>query len=424
MKILPNGTVIRGPTPILKIEFKTDGRRRLSNWLKSFLEYVDQAESPVDYLRWVGLGTIAGAAQRKVYMDMELYYIMSNMFVTLVGPPGTKKSTAIRQGRKLLSRIPSINLSSDAPSVAGLMEEFTDLIQTNKEHQSLNAFVYELSSLYENAKETMNGFLTAIYDGDSDYIKRTKAHGKEHIPFPWLNMVTGTTPVWLGTNLPKAAIEGGLVARNIYVYSGKRILTTPRPKRDPVLDKLKEDLVHDLAHISQLRGEFTFDSNAGRWYDLWYLDQDTEEYRRVVGPYESRFPRIVDNRTAGYYERKAIHLVKVAMAVSLAQKDELVLTLEDLLTALALLESIEEGMVHAFSSVGGNTYANDLERIRSQIRSAGKAGLAYSEIVAANFHMLDKRMIDATLESLEAMGVVKGKFLLNGNGGKVYTSTD
>lgn len=424
MKILPNGNIIRSPRPIVELKIQSDGRRRLGNWLKSFLEYVEQAESPIDYLRWVGLSTIAGAAQRKIYMDMELYYVMSNMFITLVGPPGSKKSTAIRQGRKLLQKIPSITLSSDAPSVAGLMEEFTDLTTNNKEHQSLNAFVYELSSLYENAKETMNGFLTAIYDGDSDYIKRTRVAGKEHIPFPWLNMVTGTTPAWLGANLPTSAIEGGLVARNIYVHSDKRILTTPRPGKSPHLDRLKEDLVHDLAHISELRGEFTFDETAGDWYDAWYLDRDTTGYRLLVGEYVSRFPRVTDNRTAGYYERKAIHLIKVAMAVSLAEKDELILTTENLKVALALLESVEEGMVRAFSSVGGNTYANDLERIRAQIRTAGKVGLPYSDIVAANFHMLEKRMIDATLESLEAMGVVRRKWDVSGSGDKMYFSND
>jgi hypothetical protein len=113
------------------------------------------------------------------------------------------------------------------------------------------------------------------------------------------------------------------------------------------------------------------------------------------------------------------------MAVSLAQKDELVLTLSDLQIALALLESVEEGMARAFSSVGGNTYANDLERIRAQIRAAGKAGLSYSEIVSANFHMLELRMIDATLESLEAMGVVKRRVVIRGDSTeKFYTSLD
>lgn len=410
MKILPDGSIVKtpSPTPKLSIELKTDGKRRLPDWIRTFLDYTEQAESPIDYLRWVALSTIAGASERKIFMDMELYYVMSNMFVTLVGPAGSKKSTAIRQGRKLIQKVPTLNLSSDAPSVAGLMEEFIEVKKVNKEHQSLNAFIYELSSLFENAKETMTGFLTAIYDGDADYIKRTRVAGKEHIPFPWLNIIAGTTPTSLSDILTKAAVEGGYVARNIYVYSDELILKTPRPKRSARLDKLKEDLVHDLAHISQLRGEFSFEKVAGEWYDGWYMDK-------------KRFPRIADNRTTGYYHRKAIHLIKVAMAVSLAKKDQLVLDYEDLQTALALLDSVEAGMVRAFSSVGGNTYANDLERIRAQITSAGKAGLAYSDIVEANYHMLEKRMIDATLESLEAMGVVGKRFDMSGStSDKIY----
>lgn len=408
MKILPNGSIVRNSTPVLKLEVQHDGQRRLKDWIATFLDYTDQAESPIDYLRWVALATISGAAQRKIYMDMELYYVMSNMYVVLVGPPGSKKSTAIRQGRKLLGKVPDVHMTADSPSVAGLMEDFKDI--PTKEHQSLNAFIYELSSLYENAKESMTGFLTAIYDGDSDYIKRTRVGGKEHIPFPWLNMVAGTTPTWLGDNLTKAAIEGGLVARTIYVHSAERILKTPRPKRSARYEKLKDDLIHDLSYISTLRGEFTFEKDAGDWYDAWYLDP-------------SRFPRIADNRTTGYYERKAIHLIKVAMAVSLAKKDELVLSYEDLQIALALLESVEAGMVKAFSSVGGNDYANDLERIRAQIRSAGKTGLAYSDIVSANFHMLELRMIDSTLESLLAMGVVK-KTIDIAKGEKIFFSND
>lgn len=409
MKILPNGSIVRSSTPVLKLEVHHDGQRRLKDWIKTFLEYTDQAESPIDYLRWTALSTIAGAAQRKVYMDMELYYVMSNMYVVLVGPPGSKKSTAIRQGRKILGKVPEIHMTADSPSVVGLMEDFKEI--PTKEHQSLNAFIYELSSLYENAKDSMTGFLTAIYDGDSDYIKRTRVGGKEHIPFPWLNMIAGTTPTWLGDNLTKAAIEGGLVARTIYVHSDELILMTPRPKKSPRHEKLKEDLVHDLSYISTLRGEFTFTQEAGDWYDAWYLDR-------------SRFPRIADNRTTGYYHRKAIHLLKVAMAVSLAKKDELILEYEDLQVALALLDSVEAGMAKAFSSVGGNDYANDLERIRAQIRSAGKAGLAYSEIVSANYHMLDLKLIDSTLESLIAMGVVSKKIDLSGTGEKTYYSKD
>lgn len=391
MRILPDGVVISGIKPP---EIKTDGKRRLGNWIASFLDYTEQLECPIDYLRWVALSTIAGAAQRKVSIDSEYFYYMTNMYVILVGEPGSKKSVAIRQGKKILKKVPGINLTSDAPSVVGVMEDFKEI--TNREHQSLNAFMLELSTLYENAKESMTGFLTAMYDGDDDYIKRTRIAGKEKIPYPWLNLLAGTTPSWMGDNVTKSAIEGGLVARTIYVFGEVQEPKTPRPKSSPALRKLLEDLIHDAAHIAGLGGEFAFDGGdngeAAQWYDAWYMNK------------RGRQPRVTDHRTQSYYQRKPQHLIKTAMAVSLSMKDTLTLTANDLQIALALLESNEAKLPRAFSSVGGNIYANDLERVRAQVFQAGEEGLNYGDILAINYHSIEKRMLDQTLEALIAMG--------------------
>lgn len=400
-RILPDGRIVQRAAPSLIIP--PSGSRRLADWIAGFLDYTDQAESPLPYLQWVALATVAGAAQRKIYMDMLYFTVPSNMYVVLVGPPGSKKTTAIRQGKKLLAKVPGINLTSDAPSVAGIMQEFSEI--PNPAHQSLNAFIYEMSSLYENAKDSMSGFLTAIYDGDDDYIKRTRVGGKEHITAPWLHLVAGTTPTWLADNLSRAALEGGLVARTLYIYSDEIILKSSRPKRMPHHERLREDLAHDLAHISALSGEFDFEGGengeAFQWFDAWYLDK-----RRIPQPY--------DNRTHGYFIRKPIHLLKVAMALALARGDRLVLDKDTLLLAKAFLESIEPGMKKALAAVGGNRSANDLERIENQIAESGKKGIAYADLLAANMHAVDKKMLDAILESLIAMGTVEQKVTIGG----------
>jgi len=332
-------------------------------------------------------------------METPYFFAHSNMFVVLVGPPGTKKSTAIRAGRKLLKQLgDAINLSPDAPSVVGLMDAFKAIPQ--KDHQSLNAFIGEMSTLYENAKETMTGFLTHMYDGDPDYKKATRAGGGvEHIPYPWLNMIAATTPSWLGESMPKGAIEGGLVARTIYVYSEEE-LVKPWPKYTSELRILEDALVHDLAHISQLRGEFGFRGgeagDAFQWYEHWRLD--------LTG----RRPAVTDNRTAGYFSRKPIHLLKVAMAVSLSKGNSLQLEVEDLGVALALLKQIEPGMIQAFSAVGNNIYATETERILRLIRLHPE-GVTYGELVAATYHNMEQRFLDGALMSLVTMRkVIKG----------------
>lgn len=410
-RISPDGIVLRA-APAVITPPKANTKRRLDDWLKAFLDYTADLESPPPFLRWAGLSTIGGAAQRKIYAETQAYMAYPNMYVTLVGPAGCKKSTAIRSGRKLLKQIPTINLSADAPSVAGLMLEFKDVGDRNKEHQSMNAFIYELSSLYENAQETMTGFLTAIYDGDNDYLKRTRAGGVEAIARPWLNLIAGTTPTWLGDNLSRSAVEGGLVARTLYVYSEEVIIQSPFPRYTPELRKMELALVNDLAHISALYGTFDFEGgeqgDAYKWYDAWYRDR-------------SRLPRIQDNRTTGYFTRKPQHLLKVAMLVALSKSDDLRFTVECLQIALALLNSLEPGMTKAFSSVGGNTFASDLERIQAQIRGCLEEGMSYGELIAGNYHQLEKRQLDATLEYLIAMGRV---VLRIGEKQRMYTAKE
>lgn len=399
-KLNLNGQVVRGkPAPHIP---QLDQGRRLSDWLAGFMDYTSELECPANYLRWVGLSTIAGAAQRKIYMESQAFFAHTNMYVVLVGPPGSKKSTAIRAGRRLLKQVPGVNLSSDAPSVVGLMQDFKDI--TSKDHQSLNGFISEMSTLFENASETMTGFLTAIYDGDPDYIKRTRLGGVEHIPFPWFNMVAGTTPSWLGDNLRKSAVEGGLVARTIYVHSDEVILKSPFPRPSPALRVLEEKLVHDLAMIATASGEFDFEGGdngeAYRWYETWYMDR-------------RRLPLVADNRTAGYFTRKPIHLLKVAMAVSLARSNALRITQDNLELALALLDKVEPGMRRAFSAVGGNTYATDLERVHAQIRGCGTRGLTYPELVANNYHQMEQKKLDEALVYLKAMGRVAEGFTVS-----------
>lgn len=114
-----------------------------------------------------------------------------------------------------------------------------------------------------------------------------------------------------------------------------------------------------------------------------------------------------------------MHLLKVAMLLSLAKRDTKKFHIEDLVMALGLLDSIEKGMKNAFSAVGTNPYATDLERIHFQIRSAGR--LSKAEIAAANYHNLEEQKFEATLRSLETLGYVKKVI---GDGGMFYESVE
>lgn len=386
--IKPDGQVIQTSAAI-QTSHKSTGRV-LSNWLMSYLEYTSENEAPEIFHTWVGLATIAGAAQRKVFMETQFFPVHTNMFIILVGPPGSKKTTAIRQGKKMLRKVPGVNFTTTATSVTALIKQFTAI--TAKDHQSLTAYSNELSSLLGISRHEMIEFLTDIYDCEPDWDKQTHLHGKEKIPYPWLNVIAATTPQWMGDNLSRTAVEGGFVSRSIFPYSSEIILKSPFTKRTEAYMRLEEKLVNDLAHISVQYGEFEWEEAALEWYNEWYLDK-------------TRFPTLTDNRLQGYYMRKHVHLLKVAIALTLAERDTKLLDLRSVKTALAMLEQVEPDMKRAFSAVGGNVTMSDMERIAAQVKASGE--LTYGDILAHNLFSVSRQVIDELLTNLVDMGEIK-----------------
>lgn len=368
------------------------GARRLANWLQSYRDYTEGTESPPIFHLWVALGTIAGAAQRKIVMDAGYYHVHTNMYVVLVSPPGrSRKSTALRIGKGILKGVPDFGtdvfFSTQASSVAALVKQMSAI--PTKEHQSLTAFSSELGSLLGSKSVEMTDFLVDIYDCEPDWDKQTVGRGLEKIERPWFNLIAATTPQWMGDNLSRTAVEGGFVARTVFVYddSRRRVAFPELTEQQKVIRK---NLVHDLAEIAKLKGEFRMGQEAKDYYKYWY-----EECNEVTDK---------DFRISGFYERKHIHVLKVAMAVSLSEKNELVLEKRDIEVAIALLGELEQGMRRAFSAVGKNTYSTDIERIKIQIQESGR--MHYKQILANNIHSVEKDQIDKILQALMDMGEI------------------
>lgn len=370
------------------------GDRKLSNWLRAYGEFTARTEPPATFHLWVGISMMAAAMQRKLYIDAGHFIAHSNMYIVLVSPPGrSKKGTAMKIGKGILKGIDDyaqeIHFSTQASSVAALVSQMSKI--ENKAHQSLTSISWELGSLLGSKTDEMTMFLTDIFDCEPDWDKQTIGRGLEKISAPWLNLLAGTTPQWMGDNLSRTALEGGFVGRTVFVYEDSRRLISFRPYSEDEL-LLKRELIHDLAHIAGKAGQFVFSPEGQEFWDDWYED-------------ESRLNDI-DYRLSGYYERKPIQVLKLAMVYSLSVKDELIITPDDLGRALDTLAEIEPGMYKAFQSVGKNIYSVEAERIRSQIRSAGAISLR--KVVSLNSRDLELEQIMKILQTLEYTEEIHG----------------
>lgn len=373
--------------------------RKLENWIKSYLVYTANSESPEEYHIWTALSAIAGAVRRRVFFDMGHFLLYPNMYIVLVGPAGRcKKSSAMRIGRSLLSEIPDVNFTTDSVTRERLIQ---DLSQTLKDgHSSMTAYSSEFASLLTSSGMDMVVFLTDIFDSPPEWSHRTKIGGTNKITAPYLNLQGGTTPDWIAKAMPLDTVGIGLTSRIIFVYQDTPRVQPWRPKLTPEQKELRKYLVEDLAAMATLSGEYQIDDAADKFYDSWYRS-------RVEKPNTTGDPRL-----NGYFERKPIHVLKIAMLLAASFRDELVITEQEVKTALQLFEQVEERMPKVFANVGKNPLTVDYDEVLGAIIIAGPNGIPFAQLLNMFKHSVRK---DELVEVLETLSSMKSIELREGN---------
>ena len=324
--------------------------RELADWLDSYIKYTDNTESPLSYHTWCGLSVIAGALQRRVYLQWGLAEtIYPNLYIVLIGPSGrTRKGTAIGIAKDMLKKTAGITVVPESSSGRQAMilamkrasKNFEDPIDGKiKFHCSVTAFSEELSVFLGQGDIAYLSNLTDWYDSKDDWEYETVGRGKDSLQGLCLNLCGGTAPDWIQSMIPQEALGGGFTSRVIFIVEERKRKIVPEYVVDAETRQLGEALQRDLERIANLSGEMTFDEEGKDAYVKWYIDQDTK--------LSAGQPAIQDKRFSGYCERRATHLRKLMLVCSASRGDDLKLTKADFLKAKGLLEAIEVNMEQA-----------------------------------------------------------------------------
>ncbi len=362
--------------------------RILGNWLLKYGEYTIESESPEQFHLWTGLSIIASTVRRNVYLNQGTHILFPNMYVILIGPPGrVRKSTSIRLGRHLLLGVEGIHFGADSLTREELIRSLAK-ISAGAKQAAMTIHSTELSSLIEPSGIKMIQFLTDIFDGDYKWRYSTKHQGKDVINNPILNILAATTPTWIADGLPADVIGHGFTSRVLFVYGADRRFLRPFPGQ--LNAELANDLKADLDHISRIEGDFKWGEGSKACYKEIYEEIDRE------------IPK--DYRIEGFHNRKDIYTLKVAMLLSIARSDDLVMYPGDITTAYAALSDIEQSMHKTFSAVGKYDHAADTERLLAAIRETGELD---SEEIHQRFYAVGNvDEIGKMIQMLRSQGVI------------------
>lgn len=343
--------------------------RRLTSWLRAYTSWTAHTEAPTSFHFWTGVATIASALRRRVWFDQVHYKLIPNFYIILVAPPGVAtKSTTVGLGRKLLTGIKGVYFGPDSMTWQGLGSVFKEAGQyfgpeTERIYtMPIACYTSELGTFLRPDDNGLVSFLTDVWDGRENYIHRTREETNAIIlERPCITLLGGTTPQWITTHFPAELLNEGLGSRVVFVFADKKQQLVAYPERRPDYDQLGDDLKADLISISELQGIFHLAPEARTWGTQWYADLHKKE----------KPSSMANDQYDGYFSRKQSHLHKLAMILSVAERDDLIITEEHLKEADMHLRDNELPMSRLFNNVHIAPESKRLGVILSILNSSG-----------------------------------------------------
>jgi hypothetical protein len=334
--------------------------RHHKDWIHAYVDKMaPRSEAPRRYLYWSAVAAVGGALRRRCYIDMVTFKWHPNWFIILVGPPGlVKKSTTIDVAMGLLRKVPGVNFGSDINTWEGFIDEIEyakdafavgdiseNIMEQNYEMTSaITLSISEWGMFLDPKNLTMINVLTDLWDcKDTALTKNTKTQGRNVVTAPYLNMVAGTTPKWMGDNF--RFVGWGFSARCIFLHCDKaeRSIAFPDQLWGDEAGTWRDSFIEDLCDISTLQGPMELAPDARAFASEWY--QANQERITAFSQHPNADPWVAE-----YLARKQTHIMKLCICLSAARRTSRLITLSDMREATDECNRIEDELTKVFGS--------------------------------------------------------------------------
>jgi len=326
------------------------------NWLQEIADQHKELESPVSFWYWSAIAAMSAVVKDQIWINRQIYKLYPNIYVMLHAESGMKKGPPISMARQLVKPVNNTRIISGRSSIQGILKDL-GTFQTQqgpgpKIPMKSVAFICssELSSSIVEDKVATK-ILTDLYDRQynvGEWRSLLKMESFE-LKDPTITMLTATNEAMSEDFFTKSAIQGGYFARTFIVYekSGNVANSLVFPLHNPPnytnsAEYLKEvgKLTGEFAPMAQLakEGEFKYRkykfgreiyfNEVGIIYDDWY-----EAFKEMI-----KITEMKDE--TGTMNRFGDSVLKVAMLLALAEKPELVISVEAMHTAITECEKL------------------------------------------------------------------------------------
>lgn len=382
-----------------------------------YFEYSRDTEPHPLLHRWSLVPSVGAWLGRQFYFPFGDFRVFPNLFVMIVGDPGSRKSTAIKQAKRLMGAAGYQKFAADKTTkekflldLEGVVSDgineaqaaakitMDDILTGHEDHTPKEVFVVadEFNEFMGTGNIEFLSLLGNFWDYDDDstpYTYRLKNSRSVSIWNPTVSLLGGNTPESFAACFPPQANGQGFLSRLILIHGElpKRKITFP--KKPP--DGLRQEIVAHLVKMKEVcHGEADVSRRAGDMLHVIY----------------NSHPGVSDVRFKNYNNRRFTHLLKLCL-VCTAERLSTRIEERDVLLANTILSYAEHLMPQAMGEYGKSRDMDVRNKIMAVLTDA-KAPVTLPELWTQVQSDLDR--YDELIKLLVGLQ----------NGGKIQSTTN
>lgn len=322
------------------------------SWFADYVDYSSNSEVPLAFHVFCSLLLSGATMGRRVWFDMGYFRVYPPLSIFLLGPSGTKKTTA--------SDI-AINIVNELLITSVYAEKITPEALALSMSENSQGIIYAPEATVLMGKQKYNEglipFITRLLDCPNSLTPTTITRGATPIKDIAVSVLACSTVDWFIENTPEDTFGGGFIARLLLVHQQGTDKVHPIPKVKNVNES--ERLGKEILKLRELKGEMKFSEEAFHSYVDWY----------TLNKSQADHPK--HEILASYYRRKPIHVIRLAMNFHLVVHRNLEICTECFTRSVSLLEWNEQFLPPMLEELFKTREGRDHKFILDQISSSG-----------------------------------------------------
>lgn len=382
------------------------------SWLDLLVSSTNELESPKRFFWWSGAACISAIVKKAVWLDKFSYKLYPNIYVLLVSAKsGLRKGLPVDYAKSIVERVNNTRIISGRNSVQGVIKDLSQQLTVTKPgeptmiYSDAQAFLCapELDSFMVKDEQGLS-ILTDLYnthEHNKEWKNSLKSSPVESLKNPCITFLAASNEALLEGLIKDKDIEGGFVARTIIVHESIKRMSNSLMFRPQNLVS-RDDLAEGLKRLNQAKGPFEIPHEVRVSYDTWYKSLD--EFQ-------------ADDKT-GTMERIGDHVLKVAMLISLAKSNDLIINMETLEESIDVCQASVVGTRKTTMGVGRAESADAAGRVLKILLVQPEFMIERSKLLRLLKNDVNVMMLNMVLDDLGDNGkcTVRAKRI----DGKVY----